>query len=96
VRKVNFPARQLSFRHDGAAECLISWSAGADMLISFCQKGVCSNSFDGKGNDLGHGFFQNNDERRGIHFDKSENWYFAILLMDKLIFIRYYTGLGIH
>jgi hypothetical protein len=38
VRKVNFPARQPSFRHDGAAECLFGWSAGADMLISFCQK----------------------------------------------------------
>jgi hypothetical protein len=24
---VNFRARQLSFRYDGAAECLISWSA---------------------------------------------------------------------
>jgi hypothetical protein len=62
VRKVNFPARQLSFRHDGAAECLISWSTGADMLISFCKKGFCSSSFYGKGNVLAHGFFPNNDE----------------------------------
>jgi hypothetical protein len=62
-----------------------------DILISFanmpfqhnhnsrCQKGVCSNSFDGKGNILAHGFFPNNDECRGIHFDKSENWYFGEL-----------------
>jgi hypothetical protein len=60
-----------------------------DILISFsntlfqhnhntrCQKGVCSSSFDGKGNVLAHGFFPNNDECLGIHFDKSENWYFG-------------------
>jgi hypothetical protein len=61
------------------------------------SKGVCSSSFDGKGNVLAHGFFPNNDECPGIHFDKSENWYFTILLMEKLFFIRYYyTGFGIH
>jgi hypothetical protein len=60
-----------------------------DILISFsntlfqhnhnsrCQKGICSSSFDGKGNVLAHGFFPNNDECLGIHFDKSENWYFG-------------------
>jgi hypothetical protein len=42
-----------------------------------CQKGVCSSSFDGKGNVLAHGFFPNNDECLGIHYDKSENWYFG-------------------
>jgi predicted Zn-dependent protease len=30
-----------------------------------------------KGNVLAHGFFPNNDECLGIHFDKSENWYFG-------------------
>jgi hypothetical protein len=44
---------------------------------SRCQKGVCSSSFDGKGNVLAHGFFPNNDECLEIHFDKSENWYFG-------------------
>jgi hypothetical protein len=29
------------------------------------------------GNFLTHGFFPNNDECLGIHFDKSENWYFG-------------------
>jgi hypothetical protein len=60
-----------------------------DTLISFsntlfqhnyntrCQKGVCSSSFDGKGNVLEHGFFPNNHECQGIHIDKSENWYFG-------------------
>jgi hypothetical protein len=42
-----------------------------------CQKGVCSSSFDGKSNVLPHGFFPNNDECLGIHFDKSENGYFG-------------------
>jgi hypothetical protein len=46
-------------------------------LNSPCQKGICSSSFDGKGNVLAHGFFPNNDECLGIHFDKSENWYFG-------------------
>jgi matrix metalloproteinase-16 (membrane-inserted) len=62
-----------------------------DILISFsttlfqhnhnsrCQKGICSSSFDGKGNTLAHGFFPNNEECLGIHFDKSENWYFGEL-----------------
>ncbi|XP_064212311.1 matrix metalloproteinase-2-like [Tribolium castaneum] len=64
-------------------------SVKPDILISFsntlfqhnhnsrCQKGICSSSFDGKGNVLAHGFFPNNDECLGIHFDKSENWYFG-------------------
>jgi hypothetical protein len=30
-----------------------------------------------KSNVLTHGFFSNNDECLGIHFDKSENWYFG-------------------
>jgi hypothetical protein len=46
---------------------------------SRCQKGICSKSFDGKGNILAHAFFPNDDECRGIHFDKSENWYFGEL-----------------
>jgi matrix metalloproteinase-16 (membrane-inserted) len=49
-------------------------SVKPDILISFsntlfqhnhnsrCQKGICSSSFDGKGNVLAHGFFPNNDE----------------------------------
>jgi hypothetical protein len=41
------------------------------------QQGVCSSSFDEKGHVLAHGFFPNNDESRGIYFDKSENWYFG-------------------
>jgi matrix metalloproteinase-16 (membrane-inserted) len=64
-------------------------SIKTDILISFpntlfqhnhnsrCQKGICSSSFDGKGNVLAHGFFPNNNECLGIHFDKSENWYFG-------------------
>jgi hypothetical protein len=64
-------------------------SVKPDILISFsntlfqhnhnsrCQKGICSSSFDGKGNVLAHGFFPNNNECLGIHFDKSENWYFG-------------------
>jgi hypothetical protein len=44
---------------------------------SWCQKGECSSSFDGKGNLLAHGFFPNNDECLRIHFDKSENLYFG-------------------
>jgi hypothetical protein len=44
---------------------------------SRCQKGICSSNFDGKGNVLAHGFFPNNNECLGIHFDKSENWYFG-------------------
>jgi matrix metalloproteinase-14 (membrane-inserted) len=44
---------------------------------SRCQRGICSSSFDGKGNVLAHGFFPNNDKCLGIHFDKSENWYFG-------------------
>jgi hypothetical protein len=64
-------------------------SVKPDILISFsntlfqhnhnsrCQKGICSSSFDGKGNVLAHGFFPNNNECLGIHFAKSENWYFG-------------------
>jgi uncharacterized protein (DUF427 family) len=79
--------------------------AKPDILISFsntlfqhnhnsrCQKGICSSSFDGKGNVLAHGFFPNNDECLGIHFDKSENWYFGELDNTPDGEINFYTTL---
>jgi hypothetical protein len=33
---VNFPARQLRFGHDGAAEGLISWSGGKYLPYDIC------------------------------------------------------------
>jgi hypothetical protein len=46
------------------------WGVHAPSLTTPTQKGVCSSSFDGKGNVLAHGFFPNNDECRGMYFDK--------------------------
>jgi predicted Zn-dependent protease len=72
-------------------------SAKPDILISFSntlfqhnhnsrwQKGICSSSFDGKGNVLAHGFFPNND--------KSENWYFGELDNTPDGEINFYTTL---
>jgi hypothetical protein len=80
-------------------------SVKPDILISFsntlfqhnhnsrCQKGICSSSFDGKGNVLAHGFFPNNDECLGIHFDKSESWYFGELDNTPDGEINFYTTL---
>jgi hypothetical protein len=60
---------------------------------SRCQKGICSKSFDGKGNILAHAFFPNDDECRGIHFDKSENWYFGELRNTRDDQTNFYTVL---
>jgi hypothetical protein len=56
---------------------LASKKTGNEIWPNVNWKGICSSSFDGKGNVLAHGFFPNNDECLGIHFDKSENWYFG-------------------